>query len=245
MLFTLYNIIQEKGIWEFVMLSFAVISQDTDIIDYIQCYLESECANQMIPLYVFPNFYCFLTEANFRKINVLIIDTDLECWKENTVRIYKDFPYMNIIFVGSNLEVGYKVYDIRHFAFIYKKELIPYFPDALSRLKSELKIKDKNTIRISWKNVVYVLYEQDIIYFERDKRKTMVHMMDGTEYTTYKHIDEFEKTVSDDFMRIHFSYLVNLQYVKEYHRNHLFLSDDSFVPISRKYEKGVKEYFEK
>ena len=85
----------------------------------------------------------------------------------------------------------------------------------------------------------------DIIYFERDKRKTMVHMMDGTEYTTYKHIDEFEKTVSDDFMRIHFSYLVNLQYVKEYHRNHLFLSDDSFVPISRKYEKGVKEYFEK
>ena len=46
-------------------------------------------------------------------------------------------------------------------------------------------------------------------------------------------------------MRIHFSYLVNLQYVKEYHRNHLFLSDDSFVPISRKYEKGVKEYFEK
>lgn len=121
MLFTLYNIIQEKGIWEFVMLSFAVISQDTDIIDYIQFYLESECANQMIPLYVFPNFYCFLTEANFKKINVLIIDTDLECWKENTVRIYKNFPYMNIIFVGSNLEVGYKVYDIRHFAFIYKK----------------------------------------------------------------------------------------------------------------------------
>ena len=65
MLFTLYNIIQEKGIWEFVMLSFAVISQDTDIIDNIQFYLESECANQMIPLYVFPNFYCFLTSYTF------------------------------------------------------------------------------------------------------------------------------------------------------------------------------------
>ncbi|MGN1275648.1 MAG: LytR/AlgR family response regulator transcription factor [Floccifex sp.] len=223
---------------------FATITDDMRMIGFLENYIHERFNTVVTPFFIFSSFEACVEQEHFRRIDILVIDTDLENWYENSILIHETYPGIHILFVGTHLEVGYQVYDISHYGFIYKNDLYPYFELRLNQIQNRIIEKEKTYVRLSWKNVMYIVCEQDIIYFERDKRKTIVHMSDGSIYTTYSHIDQFDEHVSPFFLRIHFSYLVNMNYVREYHRNHVILLDESFIPISRKYAKLVKSYFE-
>ena len=85
---------------------------------------------------------------------------------------------------------------------------------------------------------------KDVLYFERDKRRTIIHMKNGETWITYKHIDDFEKEVIEDFIRIHVSFLVNRNHFKTVTRDKIQLVDGTYVPISRKYMKQFKGMYE-
>ena len=192
------------------------------------------------------------TVSTFENINALqftkdqyaciIIDLDLENAKEFAREVSKMNDHAEIILISEDLHDSYKTNDIDASAFIYKGNTVGYLYEALCSLKSRLSEVEGDYLKIRWKNAIYMVAINEVVYIERDRRKTFVHTMNNEVYSTYMKMNEVIGTLPNYFLRVHFSYVVNLNFVKEFYRDHVSLYKGQFIPISRTYANNVKDY---
>lgn len=78
---------------------------------------------------------------------------------------------------------------------------------------------------------------KDIIYCKSDGNYTEIFMIDGKKEVLSKKVKEVEALINDpSFYRVHHSYLINLDWVKEFVKSdgqYLILNDGSNIPVSR------------
>ncbi|MGN0688502.1 MAG: LytR/AlgR family response regulator transcription factor [Oscillospiraceae bacterium] len=79
---------------------------------------------------------------------------------------------------------------------------------------------------------------RNIRYIESNNKQVTVHA-ENDEYTYYGRLDDVP--VSSDFIRVHKSYYVNRCFVRAYRFDCLKLDNDEIIPISRSYQKEVRE----
>lgn len=83
--------------------------------------------------------------------------------------------------------------------------------------------------------LVFVLLS-DIIRFEAKGGYTHVHMTDGQKYISSRIIKEYEEILPEDiFFRIHNSHIINLNYVKKYHKGRggvIEMSDSAVIEVA-------------
>jgi two-component system LytT family response regulator len=76
----------------------------------------------------------------------------------------------------------------------------------------------------------------DIVYGEANGNYTDLWMKNGTKITTSRKLKDMEESLPRQmFFRIHHSFIVNLQYVKKYHKGrggYLVLHDGQSLPVS-------------
>lgn len=85
-----------------------------------------------------------------------------------------------------------------------------------------------------------------LLYIESKLHKLEFHIMedDLNTYTMYEKLSALEDTLkSDDFIRIHQSYLVNIKHIKNVVRYHVILNNDVKLIIPRARYTYVKEQF--
>lgn len=90
--------------------------------------------------------------------------------------------------------------------------------------------------KINFKECTINISLEKIIYIESTLHKLTFHVWDGgtiIKYTMYETLNNVSKMFTDDFMRIHQSYLVNLKFVKKLVGNDILLSNDKLLPIAR------------
>jgi two-component system LytT family response regulator len=77
----------------------------------------------------------------------------------------------------------------------------------------------------------------EIVYCKADGNYSVIYFTGNKKEMVSKKIKEIEAIIgSDHFYRVHNSYLVNLNYIKEYVKNdghHLVLDDGTFIPVAR------------
>jgi two-component system LytT family response regulator len=96
-----------------------------------------------------------------------------------------------------------------------------------------------------------VIHLADVIYCESDNSYTVFHLAGGQTLTTSKSIIDYELLLEQsNFCRIHKSFLVNLQHVREYIRGEggsVVLSNGKTVEVSRRKKEAfmarMKELF--
>ena len=82
-----------------------------------------------------------------------------------------------------------------------------------------------------------------ILYVEGANHSVVFHRTDGDESFSFSMI-EIEKILPmGQFVRIHNSFLVNLEHVKEIRRNYVYLDEGKPIPIGRKYYREFQEAF--
>ena len=83
-----------------------------------------------------------------------------------------------------------------------------------------------------------VLKLEDIIVFEAEKNYTIIHLKDRKPIIVSRSLLEYEKILEGaSFLRIHRSYLINIQHIAEYHRGEggmVIMSNGTEVEISRR-----------
>ena len=93
---------------------------------------------------------------------------------------------------------------------------------------------------------IRVIECKDILYCKADGRYTRIFLHNGESYTIAKVLKKYEELLPDScFFRIHKSYLVNLDYVKEYVTNNgriLVLKDNTELLVS---QRRCKKFAEK
>ena len=80
-----------------------------------------------------------------------------------------------------------------------------------------------------------------VVFAESEKRIIHVYLNNGLQYDSYMKMDILETAMPTHFMRVHQSYLVNLDYAQMLSDNILTLTDGRSVPVSRNYKNPLKE----
>ena len=82
-----------------------------------------------------------------------------------------------------------------------------------------------------------------IYYLESNAHQVVIHTLSG-EISVYEKLDVYEKKLSKDFVRIHKSFLVNMQYIRRIEMKEVTLQDDTVLPVSRtRYSASRDKYF--
>lgn len=124
-------------------------------------------------------------------------------------------PNMSIIFQTAYEEHALRAFDIGAVAYLVKPYSIDQLKTALERIKTT-KAQDKELRILSKFGDSYLLLKpQEIHYIKADLSEVMIRSAKGFSYYAQKISDLYEKLEPFDFVRIHRSYLININEIKE------------------------------
>lgn len=153
-----------------------------------------------------------------------------------------------IIFLTSSPEYAVKSYDVRALNYllkpISKEKLIStlnYYIEKINVPKKaeNLIVKEKGKI----KQVPF----SGICCFESRRNKLLIHLNSNEQLEIYSTMSKMEELLCEKkcFVRIHRSFIINMNYIKEIEANEITLLPDYKIPLSKKYSISLKNaYFE-
>lgn len=102
---------------------------------------------------------------------------------------------------------------------------------------------DKEFISVKSDYKVSLIRLAEIIFIESEGEYVRIHLADGSKITTLYRIKNMEAALPhEQFMRIHRSYIVNLQCVKSYVRGRVYLDEKRYLPIGENYKEAFQRY---
>lgn len=117
-------------------------------------------------------------------------------------------------------------------------------PPTEEEPKEEPKETEYISVKADYKTVLVKL--QEIVYVESEGEYVRIHLADGRRITTLYRIKNMEAQLpTERFMRIHRSYIVNLQAITGYVRGRVYLGEKVDLPIGENYREAFQAYTEK
>ncbi len=181
--------------------------------------------------------------AEEKDYHIIVLDIEME--KMNGVELAKklreDNKEIQIFFVtgfSDYILEGYEV-DALHYLMkpVSREKVFSVMKKAVSNLKGEEKVlfvhENGEMLKIMTKNIFYV---------EVFSHACIIHTTEGNVETKMT-ISELEKKLFDGFIRVHRSYLVNLERIKKIAKAEIFLENGNTVPLARRKYKDVNIAF--
>ncbi len=85
----------------------------------------------------------------------------------------------------------------------------------------------------------------DIVFMESEGEYIRLHLDSGRSVTTFYRLKNMEAELpAAQFVRIHRSYIVNLDYIRSYERGRIYISDESYLPIGQNYRESFMQTME-
>lgn len=173
-----------------------------------------------------------------------LIFLDIEMQQDGILtakRICKHKNETLIIFFSNYEKYFRELFEVGAFRFLDKpieeKKVEKYFIDAINVLE-----KDNQYFVFRYKRGMIRVRVKDILYFESNRRKVLIHKVDGTVLEYYEKLNDVEKRVrklDTLFLRTHQSFLVNSEYVERWKASGLELEGGIQIPISEEQQKKV------
>ncbi len=143
-----------------------------------------------------------------------------------------------ILFITNYAEFSPEGYEVSAFRFLLKNKLDEKLPCYLDAAIMELQ-KRQNVLFFSFNGIPYQIPLQEILYLESKQRTIWVHFTDIKRKPVYFYgvMERMQEALSSSgFLRIHQSFLVNMEYIRHLQHDKVLLQDDTVLPVSsRKY----------
>jgi two-component system LytT family response regulator len=194
-----------------------------------------------------------------------IIFLDIEIGNESGFDLlakFTEYPF-RIIFVTAYDKYAVKAIKFNALDYVLKPIEITELVNAVHKLKNEgrvsLDIELKNLIHnlahpnqrnnrvaIPLVNGYKMVSVKDILYCEANKEYTHIYFTDQPSICSSINLGEYEELLNDySFCRVHHSFLVNKEHVKQYIKGEggeLMISKDIMIPVSRRKKQEVMEW---
>lgn len=178
---------------------------------------------------------------------IVFMDVEMEAQDLNGIEIVKVInelaPTCHIVYLTNYLEYAPDIFLTDHLYFVLKTELEKRLPEIYVKMMNKNKEYQK-ILRIEVKKNKFVAIRQsDIIYLERNGRRTLISGKNEN-WETYLSLNQLEEMIQDNgIIRCHNSYMVAMKEIKSYVRELCIMSNGQEIPISRKYQPIFKEKF--
>lgn len=145
-------------------------------------------------------------------------------------------PKSKIIFLSTTSAYAIKGYEINVTRYLMKPIKKTRLSNVLKDVVYELQYIDDNYIVERNDYGIHKIFLNEIIYIETYKRNTLIHTTSGN-YTSYKCMKEHECRLDKNFIRCHSSYIVNMEYIKDYREYEVCLINKDRIWVSKNRRK--------
>ena len=148
---------------------------------------------------------------------------------------------MLIVFITSKIEYMQTGYEVRAFRYLLKDQIDEGLPKIWNDIIKELLDRQDAYFSYEFERKTYRLPIRDILYFESNLRRIVVHTKASENATLYGKLDDLSVKYSS-FIRVHKSYLINRRYIRMISAGTVVLSNGEVLPVSRKYAALLEEF---
>lgn len=225
----------------------AICDDEQNQIEYITSIVASWSAHEGhgCEIRTFASAEAFLFEYEEDKAyDILLLDVEMKNMNgiELAKRIRKDNNRAEIIFITSHFEFVGEGYEVDALHYLIKPISAEKLTQVLTKAAEKILVEPPSVV-ISCEGETVKLYESDILYVESFLHYIVIHTKDK-DYKIKENISVFENKVSDDFYRIHRSYLVSLKYITRISRTSVNIGSTE-LPLSRgKYDDINRAFIE-
>lgn len=157
-------------------------------------------------------------------------------------RIQRMYPKIQLIYLTGYIDYARDIFESDPVYFLVKPVEREKLYNAIVRAKEKSNVKEQRYIIVNTRAEVNRVYYDDIIYVESERRNLHIHI--NHKCVTYiNQLASLEKELPAEFIRIHQSYLVNMNYISSFGINNVELSNGMILPVSRHRNKSAKEKF--
>lgn len=141
-------------------------------------------------------------------------------------------PDVLLVFVTILKDHMPQAFEVEAFDYLCKPVRTEHLSRTLRRALKRLKRQTEPRLLIRTLNQFHSIRLSSLFYCEVIDRKIYLHTDNGV-IDYYGKMEELEKQLDSRFFRCHRSYLVNLDYLKEYSKGQILLENGNIVPVSR------------
>ncbi len=151
-----------------------------------------------------------------------------------------------IAFITSYPEYMQESFDVQASQYLSKPVSYELFEEKLKKMLAYIGELETNITVISQKSGETILYLDDIVCIETDKKTNLVVITANGEIVIKGKLAEYENELADKyFISVHRSCLANMRYIKKFNADTLEFSTGKTVPVSRRRLAEIKEAFSK
>lgn len=148
-----------------------------------------------------------------------------------------------IIFVTSFNEYMERAFKVNTFDYILKPVTRDKLYPALNRTIKYLNLDDSK-FTFTFNKVFYSLSHSEIVYFEKNKRRVLIHTA-STTYETLLQTNALLSKIDNNFIQVHTSFIVNARHIKKVSSNSITAKLDGNktieIPMSRKFLDSARK----
>lgn len=196
-------------------------------------------------------FYSFRSETDLKQFlsdhELDLLFMDIEMPGKNGIDLAGEIvqlqPDCQIAFCTNYLEFAVDVYETRHCYYVLKEEFAQRLPNIIRKVLREQQ-RGEGRICIETHGRKEIIRTKEIIYIERIKKKSCIHLVGGELRETAAKLDDLYALLgSSEFVRCHKSFIVSFEKVSRYSRQEMSMITGENIPISRPCIELVKRAF--
>ena len=161
-----------------------------------------------------------------------------------------------IVFTTAYSEYAVEGFRVNAVDYLLKPFGLQDFQRAANRLKERLESSVADTHSVVGASVADTLFLKteyrivkvnisDIRYVEAMSEYLKVYLQgEAKPIVTLLSLKKMEERLPDNFMRIHRSYIVNLNMIQEVNKNRIIMDADTYLPIGDLYKDTFQQYLE-
>ena len=157
----------------------------------------------------------------------------------------KKHPDTDLIVYTEDLAQSLRLHEIECDGFVIGKNserMVRFLQESLERKD----LCEGKRLQLSWMHSMYFVPLEDIVYMERQLRKTNVNLADNSMMTTYQNMEDLLEQAGEDFVRVHHSCIVNSRYIQDVRWMELDMACPGggkvCLPVSRAFSKNLTDF---
>jgi two-component system, LytTR family, response regulator LytT len=218
----------------------------------IGAYIKKTPFLELVALYNSPLDALAYISSN--QINLIFVDINMpDLNGMDFVKSLIEKPY--IIFTTAYSEYAVEGFKVDAIDYLLKPIGYKDFLKAVNKVKTMVDLKELQFEPIkTTQNHLFVKSEyklmridlSDIKYIESMHEYIRIHLLNSKPVMTLVSLKSIEEQLpADRFMRVHRSFIVNLERIKVIERNRIIFDNNVYIPVSDQYKAKFQEFIEK